>query len=192
MNKNSSKEHLVEDPVTYDFTLYLRIRDHTTWVWRYVETAFGHFLLGSHNFTVTALGSCVRWPQFSWLGGPLAKFVRPEGTVAYGFFWLRLWLDHVSHLINKHPRWELSSSWTLHRWQRRLIWQRENPSPRSALTRVQKSHLSLRRSVNLLYVFNTLTTSKMVWRMFDWHTHHAPITPNFPSGSGCGIAGDYV
>ena len=25
-------------------------------------TALGHFLLGSHNFVVTALGSCVKWP----------------------------------------------------------------------------------------------------------------------------------
>ena len=49
--------HLVEGLVTYDFTLHLRIRDHTTW--RCVGTALGHFLLGSHNFTVTALGSCV-------------------------------------------------------------------------------------------------------------------------------------
>ena len=48
--------------VTYDFTLHLRIRDHTTWFWRCVGTAFGHFLLGSHNFMVTALGSCVKWP----------------------------------------------------------------------------------------------------------------------------------
>ena len=24
--------------------------------------AFGHFLLGSHNFIVTTLGSCVKWP----------------------------------------------------------------------------------------------------------------------------------
>ena len=23
---------------------------------------FGHFLLGSHKFMVTALGSCVKWP----------------------------------------------------------------------------------------------------------------------------------
>jgi len=37
-------------------------RDHTTWVWRRVGTAFGHFLVGSHNFMVTALGSCVKWP----------------------------------------------------------------------------------------------------------------------------------
>ena len=25
-------------------------------------TAFGHFLVGSHNFMITALGSCVKWP----------------------------------------------------------------------------------------------------------------------------------
>jgi hypothetical protein len=30
--------------------------------WRCVGTTFGHFLLGSHNFVVTALGSCVKWP----------------------------------------------------------------------------------------------------------------------------------
>ena len=25
--------------------------------------AFGHFLLGPHNFMVTVLGSCVNWPS---------------------------------------------------------------------------------------------------------------------------------
>jgi hypothetical protein len=49
-------------PVTYDFTLHLRARDHTKWFWRCVGAAVGHFLLGSHNFMVTALGSCVKWP----------------------------------------------------------------------------------------------------------------------------------
>ena len=34
----------------------------TTWFGRCVGTAFGHFPLGSHNFMVTALGSCVKWP----------------------------------------------------------------------------------------------------------------------------------
>ena len=29
---------------------------------RCVGTAFGHVLLGSHNFMVTALRSCVKWP----------------------------------------------------------------------------------------------------------------------------------
>jgi hypothetical protein len=47
---------------TYDFKLHLRICDHTTWYWRCVGTAFGHFLLGSHNFIVMALDSCVKWP----------------------------------------------------------------------------------------------------------------------------------
>ena len=40
----------------------LRVRDHTTWFWRCVGMAFGHFLLDSHNFMVTALGSCVKCP----------------------------------------------------------------------------------------------------------------------------------
>ena len=52
-------------PVTYDFTLRLRARDHTTWCWRCVKTAFGHFLLDFHIFMVTTLGSCVKWPLFS-------------------------------------------------------------------------------------------------------------------------------
>jgi hypothetical protein len=30
--------------------------------WRCFGTDFGHFLLGSHSFMVTALGSCVKWP----------------------------------------------------------------------------------------------------------------------------------
>ena len=64
MNRNSLKWHLVEGPVTYGFTLHLRIRGHTTWFWRCCGTAFGHFLLSSYNFMVTALGSCVKWPWF--------------------------------------------------------------------------------------------------------------------------------
>jgi len=48
--------------VTYDFTLHLRIPDHPTWFWRCVGMAFGHFLLGSHDLMVMALGSCVKWP----------------------------------------------------------------------------------------------------------------------------------
>ena len=43
---------------------------HSTWksvttpheVGGVLEQAFGHFLLGSHNFMVSALGSCVKWP----------------------------------------------------------------------------------------------------------------------------------
>jgi hypothetical protein len=49
VNRNSLKSHLVEGPVTYDFTLHLRVCDHTTtwWCWRCVGTmAFGHFSCG--------------------------------------------------------------------------------------------------------------------------------------------------
>ena len=60
MNRNPLKQHLVEGPVTYDFTRHLRVRDHTTRVSRCVGTAFGHFLFGSHNFMFTTLGSCVK------------------------------------------------------------------------------------------------------------------------------------
>jgi hypothetical protein len=48
-------------------SMWLRARSHMTshytwgWFWRCVGMAFGHFLLGSHNFMVTALGSCVKW-----------------------------------------------------------------------------------------------------------------------------------
>ena len=62
MNRNSLKLHVVEGSVKCDFTLDLRVRDHTTRFWRCVRTAFGHFFLGSDNFMVTALGSCMKWP----------------------------------------------------------------------------------------------------------------------------------
>ena len=35
---------------------------HTTWFWRCLGTAFGHFILGAHNFMVMAFGSCVSDP----------------------------------------------------------------------------------------------------------------------------------
>jgi hypothetical protein len=60
-------KHLVEGPVTYVFILHLRVCDHTTWFWRCVGTTFGHFLLGSHNFMVMALGSCVKWRWGMWV-----------------------------------------------------------------------------------------------------------------------------
>ena len=55
-------------------SIWLRARSHMTshYTWGSVTTlhdvggvfgtAFGHFHLGSHNFMVTALGSCVKWP----------------------------------------------------------------------------------------------------------------------------------
>ena len=55
---------MVEDQVAHNSTLDLRICDHITWFWRRLGTAFGHFLLSSHNFMVTTLGLCVKWPWF--------------------------------------------------------------------------------------------------------------------------------
>ena len=45
---------MVEVPVTYGFTLH-DFGD-------VFGTAIIHFLVGSHNFMITALGSCVKWP----------------------------------------------------------------------------------------------------------------------------------
>jgi hypothetical protein len=63
MNRNSLKQQMVEGLITYGFTLYLRVRDHTTSFRRCLGMALGRFLLGSHNSMVTALGSCVKWPS---------------------------------------------------------------------------------------------------------------------------------
>ena len=52
-------------PQSHMTSHHLRVRNQTTWFWRYVVMACGHFLLGSHNFMVTALGSCVNWPLVS-------------------------------------------------------------------------------------------------------------------------------
>ena len=43
MNRNSLKWHLIEGPVTFGFTLHLRVYDHTTWFWRCLETTFEDF-----------------------------------------------------------------------------------------------------------------------------------------------------
>ena len=59
---------MCEDPHEYKFVEIAfswgptHIWLHITWFWRCVGTVFGHFLLGSHNYMVTTLGSCVKWP----------------------------------------------------------------------------------------------------------------------------------
>ena len=50
---------MVGGAVTCDFTLHLR--ESVTTLYDF-GTAVGHFLLGSHNFMVTALGLCAKWP----------------------------------------------------------------------------------------------------------------------------------
>jgi hypothetical protein len=46
----------------------LMVCDHTTQFWSCVGMARGHSLLGSHNFMVKALGSCVKWPSLPFYG----------------------------------------------------------------------------------------------------------------------------
>jgi hypothetical protein len=58
MNRHSLKWHLIESPVTRDFTLHSRARDHNTRFWKCLLMAFGHssfWGLSSHNVMVTAL-----------------------------------------------------------------------------------------------------------------------------------------
>ena len=77
MNRNSSEKHLAEGPITYGFTLHLRVREQTTWSGRCVRTALGHFLLGTHNFMVTALGSWAlhNKDEGSWDGWMIELYV---------------------------------------------------------------------------------------------------------------------
>ena len=67
MNKKfHQKEHLVDSPVTYGFTQHLRARDpHAMDSGGVSGRPLDTFLLGSHNFMVTALGSSAKWPQAS-------------------------------------------------------------------------------------------------------------------------------
>ena len=69
-------------------SVWLRARSHMTshytwgsvstltWFRRCLGTAFGHFLMGSHNFMVTTLGSCVKWPLV---------FPSPTGYMLWSF-----------------------------------------------------------------------------------------------------------
>ena len=92
------KWHLVEGPVTYGFTLHLRIRDHTTWIWRCVGTTFGHFLLGSHYFMVKALGSCVKFPLGHGSRESLnSHWLRVSQTSQFKFTWRQFWT--ITHNI---------------------------------------------------------------------------------------------
>ena len=52
------KSTWVEGPVTYGFTLHLRIRDVNTWFWRCVGMTFGHFFLGSPPISWSWLLTC--------------------------------------------------------------------------------------------------------------------------------------
>ena len=84
------------------FTLHSRVCGHTTWFWRYLETAFGYFLLGSHNFMVTTLGSFVKWPLMYFV---FVGFVLWEETEWWSLKWAKVWqliiTNHVCDVIQK-------------------------------------------------------------------------------------------
>jgi len=65
MNRIHWNSTLVEGTITYDFTLHLGPVTTLHDFGKCLRTAFGHFLLGSHNFMGTALGTCMRWPLAS-------------------------------------------------------------------------------------------------------------------------------
>jgi len=65
MNRIHWNSILVEVTVTYDFTLRLGPVTTLHDFGKCFRTAFGHFLLGSHNFMGMALGTCMRWPLAS-------------------------------------------------------------------------------------------------------------------------------
>jgi hypothetical protein len=89
-------------------SIWLRVGSCTTshYTWRSVTTlhdfggcvgtAFGHFLLGSHNLMVTALGSCVNWPQV-WPKVAHRTVLRGwfESTMHYRSYWKDcFWINH--------------------------------------------------------------------------------------------------
>ena len=67
MNRNSLKQHLVEGPVhmTSHYTRgsVTSLHDFAGLLGRPLNT----FLLGSHNFMVTGIGTCVKWPSWPTL-----------------------------------------------------------------------------------------------------------------------------
>ena len=65
MNRYSMKQHLVEGPVTYDFTLHLSARDQTTLIWKCPKAAFEHFL-----------GALTMFGHGSWLACEMALSIR--------------------------------------------------------------------------------------------------------------------
>ena len=76
------------------------VRDHPTWFWRCLGLAFGHFHLGSYNFMVTALGSCVNWPSLGHLflsGTDGMDWVKPHDLVVCVFIQMNVELEDDFH-----------------------------------------------------------------------------------------------
>ena len=56
----------VDDLATYDFTLHLRARDHTTWLWKCLGTAFGWALTFSWSRLLARVWSGPRFHRSSF------------------------------------------------------------------------------------------------------------------------------
>ena len=76
----------------------LEVRDHTAWFWRCVETTFGHFLLGSQNFRITTLGSCVTWPWACEVEDEVEGIDKIGGEVYGGVEW-GMWRGFWRHNV---------------------------------------------------------------------------------------------
>ena len=63
MNRSSLKQHMVEGPVTCDFTLHSMTRDHTGMILELSWDGLWTHHLRSNNSMVTALGLHVKWPK---------------------------------------------------------------------------------------------------------------------------------
>ena len=66
------EKHLLEGPITYDFTLHLWIRDHTTWFWRCVgdglwTLSFGLSQLHGHHLMSMRIFTLIINKKFTWI-----------------------------------------------------------------------------------------------------------------------------
>ena len=89
MNRKSLKWHMVEGPVTHDFTLHLRIRGHTTWCWRVCWDGLWTLSFGLSHFH--GHGSwlvCEKWPEVTVCGklhAPVTTFLSSFPSVGWAF-----------------------------------------------------------------------------------------------------------
>jgi hypothetical protein len=65
----------LRDLVTCDFTLHSRVCDHTTWFWRCVGTAFGHFFFWAFTISWSRLLARV------WSGPTITRWSKKAETI---------------------------------------------------------------------------------------------------------------
>ena len=123
---------MVEGLVTYDFTLHLRVREHTTWFWRCVGTAFGHFLLGLLEVVLTQKWETTALRTLSTIDIILSNHVwEPAWIEIHGnSIWVRARLHTIHLRIHYHITWfwrcvgRDGGLWTLFFWALTISWSR--------------------------------------------------------------------